>query len=260
MKSLTLASGLFVFMLATAAGAAVQTETVRYHDGGQELQGYVAWDDTVSGKRPGVLVVHEWWGLNDYAKQRARMLAELGYVAFAVDMYGPGKVTAHPEEAGAWSKEISSNQAAWQQRALAGLAELRKHPRVDPASVAAVGYCFGGSTVMQMAYTGADLKGVASFHGALPPPNDEQAKSIRASIYVAHGNADSFIPSERVQQFQTALEKAGVDWQMTTFSGARHGFTNPDASQYGIPNVEYNETADRRSWAQLQLFFDEIFK
>lgn len=260
MKKLGLGTALLVLFFSSAVSAAIQTETVRYRDGEQELQGYIAWDDAASGKRPGVMVVHEWWGLNDYAKQRARMLAELGYVAFAVDMYGPDKVTDHPQQAGEWMKMITANQAAWQQRALAGLEQLRKHPKVDTASLAAIGYCFGGATVMQMTYAGADLKGVASFHGSLPVPTEEQAAKISSSIFIAHGNADSFIPTERVLQFQSALDKAGTDWQMTSYGGARHGFTNPSADQYGIENVKYSAAADQRSWAQLQRFFAEIFK
>ncbi len=260
MRMLQLGTLLLGLTLAGSAAAAVKTETVHYRDGDQELQGYVAWDDAKSGKRPGVLVVHEWWGLNDYARERARKLAELGYVAFAVDMYGPGKVTTHPKEAGAWSSAISTNQAAWQQRALAGLSELRKRPQVDGSRVAAIGYCFGGSTVMQMAYAGADLKGVASFHGALPVASEAEAKKVHASVFAAHGKDDAFVPTERVLQFQEALDKAGVDWRMTIYGGTRHGFTNPDADSYGIDNLKYNPAADRRSWAELQRFFGEIFK
>lgn len=251
---------LFGLMLATSATAAIKTETVRYQDGNQQLQGYIAWDDARSGKRPGVLVVHEWWGLNDYARHRARMLAKLGYVAFAVDMYGPGKVTSHPKEAGAWSSAISANQAAWQQRALAGLTTLRKRPQVDGSRIAAIGYCFGGSTVMQMAYSGADLKGVASFHGGMPVATDAQAHKIRAKVFAAHGMDDKFGPPEKVLKFQQALDKAGVDWQMAIYGGTRHGFTNPDADKYGIENLKYNPEADRRSWSELQRFLNEIFK
>ncbi len=239
--------------------AEVRTETVRYQDGDATLQGYLMWDDAIDGKRPGVIVVHEWWGLNDYARKRAEMLARLGYVAFAVDMYGKDKVTEHANEAKGWMKQISGNIEHWQRRALLGLEQLRKHELVDDARVAAIGYCFGGATVMQMAYSGADLKGVVSFHGSLPVASGEQAKNIKASVLVAHGEADGFIPAERISRFKTALSAANVDWQMLIYGGARHGFTNPGAGRYGLDGVRYDENADRRSWLAMQQFFDEIF-
>lgn len=242
-----------------AARAEVRTETVEYRDGDVELQGYLVWNDAMKGRRPGVIVVHEWWGLNDYARKRAEMLAELGYVAFAADMYGKGRVTQHAKQAGEWAKQINANVAAWQARAVLGLDILRGHDLVDPERVAAIGYCFGGATVTQMAYAGADLAGIVSFHGSLPVATPAQAANIKASILVAHGAADGFVPPERVAEFKAALEKAGADWEMVTYGGARHGFTNPGAARYGIENVRYNEKADRRSWRAMQQFFDEIF-
>jgi len=242
-----------------AARAEVRTETVQYRDGDVELQGYLVWDDAIKGKRPGVIVVHEWWGLNDYARKRTEMLAKLGYVAFAVDMYGKGKVTEHAKQAGEWAKQINANVDAWQARALLGLDILRRDEHVDPARVAAIGYCFGGATVVQMAYAGADLAGVVSFHGSLPVATQAQAANIKASILVAHGEADGFVPPERITGFKAALEKAGADWEMVTYGGARHGFTNPGAARYGIENVRYDDKADRRSWRVMQQFFDEIF-
>ncbi len=253
---------LLAFLILTlpfATQAAVKTETVEYKDGDTSLTGYLAYDDAVDGKRPGIIVVHEWWGLNDYARERAEMLAELGYVAFAVDMYGDKKVTEHANEAKGWMTQITENIDAWQKRALLGLDILKKHELVDPSYTAAIGYCFGGATVMQMAYAGADLDGVVSFHGSLPPANEEQQKKINTRILVAHGNADSFIPADRVAAFKDGLEKSGADWQMVTYGGARHGFTNPDAAKYGLEGVAYNEKADRRSWALMQSFFEEIF-
>ncbi len=251
------------FLLALSFGnalAEVRTETVRYQDGDVELRGHLAWDDAINGKRPGVIVVHEWWGLNDYAKRRAEMLARLGYVAFAVDMYGKDKVTEHGSQANEWMKQITANIDAWQKRALLGLEILRKHRLVDHSRVAAIGYCFGGATVMQMAYAGADLDGVVSFHGSLPVATDEQANNIKASILVAHGNADTFVPEERVARFQAALEKAGADWEMVSYGGARHGFTNRGAGKYGIEGIQYNAKADQRSWQRMQQFFKDIFE
>ena len=251
-----------VVLLASGIGAAVaelKSQTVEYRDADVPLRGYLVWDDSVAGKRPGVIVVHEWWGLNDYARKRADMLAELGYVALAVDMYGEGRSTTHPEQAGEWSKQISANVEQWQRRGLLGLEVLRQHKLVEPSRLAAIGYCFGGATVMQMAYSGANLAGVVSFHGSLPVASAEQGRAIKAKVLVAHGAADSFVPAERVAQFQSALDAAGVDWTMVTFGGAKHGFTNPDAGQYGMENLRYDEVADRRSWEYMRQFFAEIF-
>jgi dienelactone hydrolase len=243
----------------TFAQAAIKTERVTYKDGEVELQGYFAWDDTIKGKRPGILVAHEWWGLNDYVRVRTEMLAKLGYVAFAADMYGKGKVTEHGNEAKVWMEQISANTEAWRRRGLAGLELLRKHPMVDPSRLGAVGYCFGGATVMQLAYAGADLKGVVSFHGSLPAPTEEEGREIKARILAAHGAADAFVPPERVLQFQDALEQAGVDWTLISYGHARHAFTNPGAGKYGVENIQYNEKADKRSWAAMQAFFQEVF-
>jgi dienelactone hydrolase len=151
---------LMVIFFGTTAEAKVVGRAVAYEQGGVQLEGYLAYDDAVTGKRPGVIVVHEWWGLNEYARGRADQLARLGYVAFAVDMYGKGRVTKHPEQAGAWAKEVNSNIQAWRQRALAGLEVLRKEPMTDPERIAAIGYCFGGATVQQLAYSGADIRGI----------------------------------------------------------------------------------------------------
>jgi len=177
-------------LLETAAQAKVITQSVAYQHDNVTLEGYLAFDDSIKGKRPGVLVVHEWWGLNDYARKRAAQLAGMGYVAFAVDMYGKGKVTSHPNEAGEWMKEITSNVETWGRRAMAGLQVLEKDPRTDPNRIAAIGYCFGGATVQQLAYSGANLRGVVSFHGSPLPPTGDQAKKVKAKILICHGAAD----------------------------------------------------------------------
>jgi dienelactone hydrolase len=244
--------------LPLAAGAAVQTEPVEYQDGDTKLTGYLMYDDAATGKRPGVIVAHEWWGLNDYVKSRAEKLAELGYVAFALDMYGDQRVTEHAQEASGWMKQITENVDQWQARALAGLEVLKQHERVDPERLAAVGYCFGGATVMQMAYAGADLAGVVSFHGSLPPATEEQQKQIKASVLVAHGSADTFVPAERVLAFQQALDAADADWRMITYGGARHGFTNPSAGDHGIENLAYDAQADEDSWAEMKAFLSSV--
>lgn len=240
--------------------ATVLRQTVPYQHGEVKLEGVLVWDDSITGKRPGILVVHEWWGLNDYAKKRAEQLAALGYVAFAVDMYGKGKVTDHGEQAGQWAKEITGNLSVWQSRALEGLKILEAHPHVDPQKLAAIGYCFGGATVMQLVYGGAPVKGVVSFHGSLPIPPASPKINSAARVLIAHGEADPFLTSEHIQNFQSSLDQSGVDWHMVVYGGAQHSFTNPSANQYGIKGLQYQERADRRSWRHMQMFFEEIFQ
>ncbi len=250
-----------VLLLANGSAIAVmQQEAISYKDGDVELKGYLFWDDAFTGKRPGVLVAHEWWGLNDYAKLRAEMLAETGYVAFAADMYGDGKITRHADEAKGWMQQISSNAEAWQRRASLALEQLKAHPKVDAERLAAIGYCFGGATVMQMAYAGADLAGVVSFHGALPPATPEQAAKVKARVLVAHGDADGLVPAERIQAFKQALSQANVDWEMDIYGGAKHSFTNPYADGYGMEGLAYQEAADQRSWLRSLAFLEDIFE
>lgn len=239
--------------------AAVQSRAIDYKDGDTALRGYLFWDDAVDGKRPGVLVVHEWWGLNDYAKSRARQLAELGYVAFALDMYGVDKVTKHPDEAGAWMKTVNANIDGWVKRAAAGLAVLKRQTGVDTDRVAAIGYCFGGATVLQMAYAGLGVNGVVSFHGALQMPSDEQTGKIKARILIAHGDADPFATDEQIDSVRAALDHAGADWDMLILGGAKHSFTNPGAAAYGMDALAYNANADKRSWEAMLQMFDDLF-
>lgn len=246
-------------LLASTAHGKVVTKTVTYKDAGTELIGFFAWDDAKTGKRPGILVVHEWWGLNDYAKMRAKKLAGLGYVAFALDMYGGGKVTEHPREAGQWAGMIRKNQKAWRQRALAGLRILKGQELVDTTKLAAIGYCFGGATALELAYSGADLKAVVTFHGALPTPTAEQAKQIKARIVICNGASDKFIGDEAISKLQAALTKAKVDWEMIYYAGAVHSFTVPGTDKRNIPGIAYNKKADERSWRQMRLVFGDVF-
>ena len=248
-----------VSTFASAAWADVKTQVIPYEHAGTALEGHLAWDDSMEGRRPAVLVVHEWWGLSDYARRRAEQLAGMGYVAFALDMYGKGKVTEHPSQAGKWAGQVRKNMKDWQARAGSGLAVLQNHPLVDPKRIAAIGYCFGGASVLALTYGGSDLAGVVSFHGSLPVPSDEQAKQIKAKILICHGASDGFISEDGIQEFRSALEKGEADWQMVYYAGARHSFTNPDADQRGIDGLRYSQSADRRSWQHMQSFFDEIF-
>ena len=190
--------------------AEIKTKSITYKDGDVTLQGTMAWDASKTGKRPGILFVHEWWGLDHYAKSRAKQLAAAGYVAFALDMYGVGKVTNHPKEAGKWAKQINSNIKNWTRRAQAGLSVLKANPLVAKGKTAAIGYCFGGSTVIQMAYAGHDIKAVASFHGSLQPAA-KSVTSVKPRIFAAHGRDDTFINAARITAFKAGLDRAKAD-------------------------------------------------
>lgn len=251
---------LLSFCFAVPAVAEVQSKAVVYEHDGDELTGYLFWDDVQSGPRPGVVVIHEWWGLNDYAKLRARMLAESGYAAFAADMYGTGKVTDDPEQAKAWMQEVTADVEGWQARAELGLEQLKASGLVDPEKLAAVGYCFGGGTVLQMAYGGTAAKGVVSFHGALPAAPDAAKGKIGAQILAFHGYADPFVAKEVAADFQEKLQQSGASWEFVTYGGdVRHSFTNPDAGARGMEALKYDARADAESWARMQSFFKTLF-
>ena len=243
----------------SGATAEVRSAPVAYKDGDQNLTGYLYWNDEIEGKRPGVLVVHEWWGLNDYARSRAEQLAELGYVAFAADMYGGDKVTSHPAQAGEWMKATTSNLDAWRSRAMKGLEKLRSLSMTDDSRLAAIGYCFGGATVLQLAYAGADLDAVVSFHGSLPLPQGNEAANFKGRVVVEHGNADAFVPADKVAAFRSAMQDAGVDLVFNGYDGVRHGFTNPDAGDFGLDNLKYDEAADTASWRSMLQTFNAVF-
>ena len=259
MRSIFIPAVLAFMIMTHAASAKIVTQAVPYKHGDVQLEGHLAYDDAIRGKRPGVLVVHEWWGLNDYAKKRAQMLAGMGYVAFALDMYGQGQVTRDPKQAGEWAGHMRGDLNLWQSRALAGLEILRKHELCDTTRTAAIGYCFGGSTVLGLALRGADLKAVASFHGALPAATADQARAVRAKMLIANGAIDGFIPADAIRQFCAALDEAKADYLFVNYAGAKHSFTNPGADQYGVDGVSYNKNADLRSWAHMKQLFDEAF-
>jgi dienelactone hydrolase len=258
MKRMLLILSFFVWAMETPAYAKIITQTAPYQHQGIKHTGYLAYDDAFQGKRPGVLVVHEWWGLNEYARYRAEKLAGIGYVAFALDMYGEGKVTQNPKEASEWSKQITANARQWQQRARAGLDVLMKDPRADHNRIVAIGYCFGGSTVQQLAYSGAPVKAVVSFHGSLLLPEGSQAGQTMAKMLICHGAADPFIPLNAVQDYISGMKESGLDWQLIIYSGAKHSFTNPGADRAGMEGVGYNKSADERSWRHMEQFFDEL--
>ncbi len=246
-----------------AANPKIEGKTVIYSAGGVEMKGYLAYDRNIAGKRPGVLVVHEWWGLNDYARMRARMLAELGYTALAVDMYGGGKQAMHPDDAGKFSSELMKNFDTAKARFMAALEFLKQQKTVDPDRIAAIGYCFGGGIVLNMARQGADLKGVASFHGSLAAVTPAKPGMIKAKILVLHSAEDKFTTPEQVEAFEQEMKNAGADYRFISYPGAMHSFTNPDADRYAkkykLP-LGYNAQADRESWAELKTFLETVFR
>jgi dienelactone hydrolase len=246
------------------AQAAVVGEEVGYSAGDVTMQGYLAYDDAIEGPRPGVLVVHEWWGHNDHARERARMLAELGYTALAVDMYGDGRTADHPDQAGEFAGAVMGNIDTARARFLAAMETLQNHPTVDGEHLAAIGFCFGGGVVLHMARMGVDgLDGVASFHGSLGTRMPAEAGAVDARILVLHGADDPLVPEEQVAAFKAEMDNAGADYTFIAYPGATHGFTNPEADanaeRFGLP-LGYNAEVDQQSWAELESFLSELFQ
>lgn len=251
-------------LLPIAAHAAVVGKTVEYVAGGVKMKGYMAYDNTIKGKRPGVLVVHEWWGLNDYARKRADMLAKAGYVALAVDMYGDGKTADHPKDAGAMATAVNKDANLRRTRFETAKKFLDVQPLVKRGQIAALGYCFGGSVVLNMARSGEPLKGVVSFHGVLSTDLPPAAPgSIKAKVRVFTGEADPMVPPEQVEAFKTEMTNAKADWQLVSYPGVKHSFTNPDADafgeKFGLP-LKYDAHADQSSWAHTLDFLKSVFK
>ncbi|NND71222.1 MAG: dienelactone hydrolase family protein [Rhodothermales bacterium] len=240
----------------------VVTEDVTYEVDGVSLRGYIAYDQNVEGERPGVIVVHEWWGHNDYARMRAEMLAELGYTAMALDMYGDGKIADHPNEAGAFVGEIAQNIELSEKRFAAALELLKQQDTTDPERIAAIGYCFGGSVVLHEARIGTDLDAVVGFHAGLDAFVKAEPGSVTAKVQVNNGAADPMIPAESVEAFKAEMEALGADWEYYSYEGALHSFTNPAADSiaelFGMP-VGYDAAADSASWEAMQRLFDEVF-
>jgi dienelactone hydrolase len=260
MRLLAIAGAALLAATGGIADAAVQTKTVEYQQGGTTLEGYFAWDDAKEGSRPGVLVVHEWTGLGDYAKSRARQLAELGYLAFAVDIYGKGVRPQPPQDAGKQAGIYKNDRKLMRARILAGLDELRKNPLCDPQRIAAIGYCFGGTVVLELARSGADIAGVVSFHGGLDTPTPSDAKNVKCKVLVLHGGDDPYVPLKDVEAFENEMRAAGADWQFFVYGGAVHSFTNPNSGSDRSKGAAYDARADHRSWEAMKAFFSEIFK
>lgn len=253
---------LFSACAAVGGGHDIRTEEVHYTAGGAECTGYIAWDASRPGKRPGVLVVHEWWGHNEYVRRRARMLAEMGYTAMALDMYGDGKVATHPDDAGKFMNEVFANMAAGKERFVAARRLLAAHKATDGKHIAAIGYCFGGAVVLAMARDGMDLDAVASFHGNLATQNPAKKGAVKARVLVCHGADDKFVPKEQVDAFQQEMQAAGADFEFVAYPGAVHGFTSKEADENGkkfnLP-LAYNQAADEASWRKLGEFLAASF-
>lgn len=245
--------------------ANIQSQEISYSSGGTEMNGYIAWDADIGWERPGVLLVHEWWGNNEYARRRANMLAELGYTGMAVDLYGGGKIADNPDEAGGLMNDLLSDLGVVRSRFNAALDQLQEHHSTDAEKMAAIGYCMGGGIVLHMARYGADLKAVASFHGALPLAiaAEGEGGEVNARLAVYHGEDDVFFSPEEVTAFHAEVDKTGADCLFVALPGALHGFSNPIATangeKYGIP-LRYNELADTASWAHMQLVLQSAFR
>jgi dienelactone hydrolase len=247
----------FLLGLAATAQAGVKTQPIEYRQGNTVLAGYLAYDDSHDQPRPAVIVVHDWMGLREFAKQKADALARLGYVAFAADIYGKDVRPANAQEAGQLAGKYKSDRTLLRARVQAAFEVVRKDPRVQPGKIAAMGYCFGGTAVLELARSGAPVAGVVSFHGGLDSPTPADAKKITGQVLVLHGADDPYVPPAEVAAFEKEMTEAGVDWQLIKYSGAVHSFTNPEANSAG---ARYHARADQRSWEALKQFLAEIFR
>ena len=248
-----------VLACASTLFAVVKTEFVEYRHGDAVLQGFLAYDDAAVGKKPGILIAHEWWGMNDYVQLRAKQMAALGYVAFALDMYGKDKATTDRNKAGELAKPFRDDRQIMRDRALAGLAVLKKNDHVDPEKLVAMGYCFGGTVVLELARAGTDLDGVISFHGGLGTTMPAKAGEVKAKVLVLHGADDPNVPEKEVAAFKKEMADADVKMQLVAYEGAVHAFTNPKAGDDPSKGAAYNENADRESWNAMKQFLSELF-
>ena len=262
MKYLKL-SLLAVLLIPAALQAEIITQEFSYSDGDTNMIGYLASDTSVKGEQPGIIVVHEWWGHNEYAKRRARMLAGLGYRAIALDMYGNGKNASHPKDAGMFSGEVKKNMAVAEKRFMAAYKYLQNQKNVAKDKISAIGYCFGGGIVLEMARRGVDLDGVVSFHGSLGTKDAAKKGKVKAKVLVLNGAADPFVKAESIAAFKKEMKAAKVDYKFVNYPGAKHAFTNPGADEFGakfkIP-LAYNANADKKSWQEMKRFLSEMYK
>jgi dienelactone hydrolase len=259
---ITLAITTLSFMSPNSVSPKIKEQVVTYTDNGTNFKGFVAYDENINGKRPAILVIPEWWGLNDYAKSRARQLAGLGYIAMAVDMFGDGKIAANPQEAQEFTKPYYANPQLAKTRVDAALKQLKAFPVADAGNMAAIGYCFGGNVVLNAARLGADLKAVVCFHGGLGGALADK-KLLKAKILVCNGGADKFVSEQSINDFKHSMDSIGATYTFKSYANATHAFTNPESTENGkkfnMP-IEYNEAADKASWNDMKVFFEGIFK
>jgi dienelactone hydrolase len=259
---ITLVIPILSFMKPDSNTPKIKEQVVTYTSDGINFRSFTAYDENISGKRPAILVIPEWWGLNDYARSRATQLAGLGYFAMAVDMYGEGKIAQNPKDAGESTKPFYADPALAKSRVDAALSYLRSLPLADLDNAAAIGYCFGGNVVLNAARLGADLKGVVSFHGGLGGAQADK-KLLKAKILVCNGAADKFVSDESILDFRHDMDSIGADYSFKSYANATHAFTNPDATktgkQFNMP-IEYNAADDEASWNDMKMFFDSLFK
>lgn len=248
------------FGSAFLAAAQIRTESVEYKQGDAVLEGFMTHDPAIKGKRPGVLVVHQWKGLGDYEKKRADMLAKLGYNVFCVDIYGKGIRPNDPKDASVEAGKYKSNRQLLRARVNAGLEVLKKHELTDPKRIVAIGYCFGGTTVLELGRSGADIAGVVSFHGALDSPNPADGRNVKCKVLALHGADDPFVPPKDVAAFEEEMRSGKVDWQLVAYGGAVHSFTDWNAGNDNSKGAAYHEKADQRSWEAMKQFFAEVLK
>ena len=248
-----------MFVAATFARAGIRSAPVEYKVGDTTFEGQFFYDDADSAPRRAVLVCHEWWGLNDYAKKRAEQLAQMGYAALAVDVYGKGVNAKTMEEAAKMSGALKADRPALRARVNAALTALKTRKEVDPKRIVAIGYCFGGTTALELARSGADVAGVVAFHAGLVTPSPDDAKNIKGKVLVCTGGADGMVGPDKREAFIKEMEDAKVNYQISVYSGAKHAFTNPDAGKFGIGGIAYDKQADERSWREMQDLFGEDF-
>lgn len=253
-------SFILIAIFTVSSLSAVKKEVIEYKHGDVVLEGYLVYDNLLKSKRPGILLVHEWWGHNKYAKSRADQLVNLGYVVFVLDMYGKGVVTAKAKEAKELSNPFYEDRQLMRDRANAGLEILKNFKKVDPTKLGVMGYCFGGTVALELARSGADLDAVVSFHGGLSTPDSAAAGNIRGDVLVLHGADDPFVPKAEVDKFVEDMNNAGITWQLNQYSGAMHAFSNPEANMFKLDGVAYNFKADKRSWEAMRSFLYDIFK
>ncbi|MCU7929815.1 MAG: dienelactone hydrolase family protein [Candidatus Thiodiazotropha sp. (ex Codakia rugifera)] len=253
----------FMCLLPLTTHGGVVGEPVMYRQGETQMKGYLAYDDAVKDKRPGILVVHEWWGHNDYARSRAEQLAGMGYTALAVDMYGDGKQADHPKDAGRFAGEVKKNMDSAAARFEAAMKLLQSHTTVVPDDISAIGYCFGGGIVLEMARRGVDLDLVGSFHGSLPTASPAAKGAVKAEVLVFNGADDPFVKAEHIEAFMSEMDQAEVKYSFTNYPGAKHSFTNPGADKFGkafdLP-LQYNREADEKSWDVLSKALKAIYE